>query len=158
MKVASVSDIRNELLTLPPKKLVELCQRLARFKKENKELLAFLLFEADNEPNYVESIKLEIEESFEQLNTANWYFAKKGLRKILRSISKYSKFTTQKESEVEMLLHFVKKMNERGFPILRMKAVTSLYEVQVAKVSKLVDLLHEDLRFDYRKELEALGV
>ena len=158
MKVASVSDIRNELLTLPPKKLVELCQRLARFKKENKELLAFLLFEADNEPNYVESIKLEIDESFEQLNTANWYFAKKGLRKILRSISKYSKFTTQKESEVEMLLHFVKQMNERGFPMLRMKAVTSLYEVQVAKVSKLVDLLHEDLRFDYRKELEALGV
>ena len=158
MKVASVSDIRNELLTLPPKKLVELCQRLARFKKENKELLAFLLFEADNEPNYVESIKLEIDESFEQLNTANWYFAKKGLRKILRSISKYSKFTTQKESEVEMLLHFVKQMNERGFPMLRMKAVTSLYEVQVAKVSKLVDLLHEDLRFDYRKELEVLGV
>ena len=158
MKVASVSDIRNELLTLPPKKLVELCQRLARFKKENKELLAFLLFEADNESNYVESIKLEIDESFEQLNTANWYFAKKGLRKILRSISKYSKFTTQKESEVEMLLHFVKQMNERGFPMLRMKAVTSLYEVQVAKVSKLVDLLHEDLRFDYRKELEALGV
>ena len=48
MKFASLSEIRKELQMLPPKRLQELCLRIARYKKENKELLAFLLFEDDN--------------------------------------------------------------------------------------------------------------
>ena len=156
MKAAALSDIKNELIKLPPKRLVELCLRLARFKKENKELLAFLLFDAEDEQSYVESIKMEIDQAVEELNTTNWYFLKKGLRKILRSITKYSKFTNLKESEVEMLLHFVKKMYLMGIVHNRNKAINNLYETQVVKTTKLIDLLHEDLQFDYKIQLGEL--
>ena len=49
MRSASVHEIKQELLTLKPAELVELCLRLAKFKKENKELLNYLLFEAQDE-------------------------------------------------------------------------------------------------------------
>ena len=48
MKAASISEIKTELKGLPPAQLTELCLRLARFKKENKELLTYLLFEAND--------------------------------------------------------------------------------------------------------------
>src|SRR4051812_32735642 len=106
MKAASINELKQELLTLPPKKVLELCLRLARYKKENKELLSYLLFEAHDEHSYVESIKKEMDEQFLEMPKGSWYLAKKALRKILKGIGKYSKHTSTKESEVEMLLHF----------------------------------------------------
>lgn len=156
MKAAAVSDIKSELVKLPPKRLVELCLRLARYKKENKELLSFMLFDADDEQSYVESKKVEIDEAFDELNTSNWYFLKKGLRKILRSLSKYSKFTNLKESEVELLLYFLKKMHQNGIVNNKNKAINNLYETQVVKTKKLIEMLHEDLQFDYKNQLEEL--
>ena len=44
-----LQDIKKEIQHLRPEQLAELCLRLARYKKENKELLAYILFEADNE-------------------------------------------------------------------------------------------------------------
>lgn len=155
MKVASAGEIKNELVNLSHKELLELCLRLSRFKKENKEMLSFLLFDAGDEASYVESIKLEMDETFAELNS-NWYLAKKGLRKILRALSKYSRFITKKESEVEMYLHFAALMKENGFAEKRYKALTNLYETQLTKVAKLIDLVHEDLQFDYKKQLLLL--
>ena len=37
MKAVTVKDVSQELLNLTPKELRDLCLRLARFKKENKE-------------------------------------------------------------------------------------------------------------------------
>ena len=39
MKAATIHEIKQELVTLKPAALSELCLRLAKFKKENKELL-----------------------------------------------------------------------------------------------------------------------
>ena len=88
MKAASVNEIKQELKELTPAQLTELCLRLARFKKENKELLTYLLFEAHNLPAYINSIKQQMDEDFSQVNTSNLYFAKKTLRKILRIANK----------------------------------------------------------------------
>jgi hypothetical protein len=157
MKAASIHELKQELITLPPKKVLELCLRLARFKKENKELLSYLLFEAHDEQSYVESIKKEINEQFWDLPRTNMYIIKKGLRKILRSISKYSKHTTAKESEAEMLIHFCKNLINSGIRFKANKALSNLYDQQLKKLNTLVDLVHEDLRFDYKKQLEELG-
>jgi len=156
MKSASINELKQELLTLPPKKVLELCLRLAKFKKENKELLNYLLFEADNEQGYLESIKLEMDEQFEALPKANWYLAKKSLRKILRSISKYSKHTTIKESEVEMLLHFCNSLKSSGIRYRSYKALSALYDSQLKKLNGLIEQVHEDLRFDYKRQLQGL--
>ncbi|HEX8460299.1 MAG TPA: hypothetical protein VF623_02670 [Segetibacter sp.] len=156
MKSASLNELKQELLTLPPKKVLELCLKLAKFKKENKELLSYLLFEAENEQGYVESIKLEIDEQFAELPKGNWYLAKKSLRKILKSITKYSKHTATKESEVEMLLHFCKNLQNSGIRYRSYKALSSLYDSQLKKLNSLIDQVHEDLRFDYKRQLESL--
>ena len=93
MKTATVHEIKQELSTTKPADLVELCLRLARFKKENKELLTYLLFEAHNEQGYIESVKKEISELFAEINQSNVYYAKKSLRKIIRIINKYCRYS-----------------------------------------------------------------
>src|SRR5215212_10093455 len=104
MKAAGISQIKDELITLTPKKLLDLCLQLARYKKENKELLSYLLFEAHDQHGFVENVKKEINEQFIELPKSNWYFTKKSLRKILRSINKYSRYMGTKESAIEMLI------------------------------------------------------
>ncbi|WP_301923170.1 hypothetical protein [Ferruginibacter sp.] len=82
MKAASISDIKQELNNIAPAKLLELCLRLAKYKKDNKELLNYLLFEANDEQAYIGNVKNEMEKEFAAINTSNLYFVKKSLRKI----------------------------------------------------------------------------
>lgn len=157
MKAASLNEIKQELITLSPKKVMELCLRLAKFRKENKELLSYLLFESHDEQGYVESVKKEINDQFWDLPRGNMYIIKKGLRKILRTIAKYSKHTATKESEVEILIHFCKNLNDSAIPFRANKALSNLYDQQLKKLNALAEQVHEDLRFDYKKQLEQLG-
>jgi hypothetical protein len=85
METASLSDIKNELKTVAPQQLQELCLRLAKYKKENKELLNYLLFEAINEQTFIQNVKDEIDEQFKQLNKSSFYLAKKTLTKSIKN-------------------------------------------------------------------------
>ena len=49
MKAFSLNELKNELSTLSPAKVLALCMRLAKYKKDNKELLTYLLFHAHDE-------------------------------------------------------------------------------------------------------------
>ena len=77
MKPATVKQLKDELSHSSQEELVNLCLRLSRFKKENKELLTYLLFESTNEQSYIESIKQEVDEQFEQINTNSYFYIKK---------------------------------------------------------------------------------
>jgi hypothetical protein len=156
MKPASINEIKQELSTLPPKRILELCLRLAKYKKENKELLTYLLFEAHDAHGFVEGAKKEIDEQFVDLPKTNSYFTKKGLRKILRLISKYGKHVAKKESEVEMRLHFCLRFKNSGIPYRRNKTLSNMYDQQIKKLEGLIDSVHEDLIFDYKKQLDEL--
>ncbi len=68
METASLSEIKKELLNLTPKQLQEVCTRLAKYKKENKELLHYLLFESANQQIFIDSVKAEIDDQFKNLN------------------------------------------------------------------------------------------
>ena len=81
MTKASLPEIRRAISHVPSADLPDLCLRMARFKKENKELLSYLLFEADDEPEFIKRIKSEIDEHFKELNKNTPYQAKKGIRK-----------------------------------------------------------------------------
>ena len=61
MKTATVTELKKELKTRSQADLVELCLKLSKFKKENKELLTYLLYEADNELQYIVNVKSEID-------------------------------------------------------------------------------------------------
>src|SRR5664280_225858 len=101
MKAVTIKELKEELSDCAPKDLRDLCLRLARFKKENKELLTYLLFESSDESLYVLNIKNEVDEQFEQINKKSPYLIKKSFRKILRGIKKYARYSLKKETEVE---------------------------------------------------------
>lgn len=157
MKSATSNELKQELMAASPKKLLELCLRLARFKKENKELLTYLLFEAHDEASYIQSVKNDMNEQFAQLSQINLYLTKKSLRKILRSTNKYIRYTGSKLVEIELLLHFCKNINSAKIPINKSMALTNLYNQQIKKINTAIVLLHEDLQHDYEKELEVIS-
>ena len=136
---------------------MDLCLRLARYKKENKELLTYLLFKSHDEKGYIESVKDEIDEAFEELPKSNMHLTKKSLRKILRSLAKYGRHAGSPQSQIEMLLHFCSKLKHSGIPIQKSPAMENLYFQQIKKIKKLLDSIHEDLRFDYTKQLNSFA-
>ena len=73
MKAASLKEIKLELGALHPQQLLELFLRLAKYKKENKELLTYLLFEKIDENQYVCNVKLLADEMFEGVNKSSSY-------------------------------------------------------------------------------------
>lgn len=156
MKTATIQELKQELQGVAPGKLLELCLRLAKFKKENKELLTYLLFEAHNEEAYINSVKILIDEGFTELPKANLYLTKKSLRKILRITNKYIRHTGSKQAEVALLIYFCKKIKDSGIPIQKSNMLTNLYQQQIKKVNASLQLLHEDLQYDYRQELNDL--
>ena len=156
MKSATIQEIKQELLAMKPVQLAELCLRLARFKKENKELLTYLLFEADDEQGYVNGIKKEIDEHFAAINLSQLYFAKKSLRKIVRIINKYCRYSSSKQTETELRIYFCIQLKASGIPISRNAVINNLYQSQLKKINNVLATLHEDLQYDYLKELEKI--
>lgn len=157
MKAATLHELKQELTHLPPKELLELCLRLGRFKKENKELLTYLIFEAHDEQAFIASVKADIDTEFEAIpKDNNLYLVKKSLRKILRTITKYIRFTGSKMVEIQLLLYYCRVLKQSGIPIHKTTALTNLYESQLKKIKKALPSLHEDLQYDYSRELENL--
>jgi hypothetical protein len=156
MKAASISHLKNELKSRPPQELMEICLRLARFRKENKELVTYLLFEAGDENAYIDSIKAHIDSQFAEINKSNVYYAGKGIRKILKVTNKFIRFSGKTETEVELRMHFCAKLNEMKFLISGRMALMNLYSRQIQNIKKAMSKLHEDLQFDYENELRLL--
>lgn len=159
MKTATVNELKDELKHLNPKQLIELCTRLARFKKENKELLTYLIFEADNEQAYIQSVKDEIDFLFGELKKENnLYLLKKSIRKIARATAKYIRYTGSKNVEVQLLIYFLTQLKQSGIPIRKSTSLIKLYERLLKKVAKTLPSLHEDLQYDYSEELKRLNI
>ncbi|TXN37412.1 hypothetical protein FVB32_03760 [Flagellimonas hymeniacidonis] len=156
MKAASVVQIKKELQHCSPEELLQLCLRLSKFKKENKELLTYLLFEAGNEAGYIESVMAEVDELFLDINTNSYFYIKKSVRKILRNLKKYIRYSGNKETEVELLLYFCQKLKEFRPSINNNTTLRNLYDRQLAFIAKKIDALHEDLQYDYGLVLEEL--
>lgn len=156
MKAATVKQLKDELKYKSQEDLVTLCLRLSRFKKENKELLTYLLFESHDETVYIQGIKEEIDVLFDDINTNSYFYIKKSVRKILRGIKKYSRYSLKKETEVELLLYFCKKLKDFKPSIKRNVTLTNIYNRQILTIEKHLKTLHEDLQYDYQLQLEDL--
>ncbi len=97
MEIKSLAELKRELSLMHPAALAGICIQLARYKKENKELLGYLLFDSNYEPGYILKVKAEIDGLFTELNRNNLYFTKKGIRKILKVTNKYIKYSPHKK-------------------------------------------------------------
>ena len=156
MKAVTVKKIKDELHHRSSQDLVELCLKLSKFKKENKELLTYLLFEAHDEEMYINSVKEYIVDLFEEINTKSFFYIRKSVRKILTLTKKFIRYSKKKETEVALLLYFCLKM--RGFhpSIRRSTRLTNTFDRQILLIKKAIATLHEDLQYDYQLELNEL--
>lgn len=150
-----LSDIKKELQHLSAQQIADLCLRLARYKKDNKELLAYLLFESNDEQAFIEKVKAEVGFMFSQLPSQS-YNAAKGARKILRLITKYVKFIGSKEAEIELVLNFCTNYMEYIDRRMSYKPLRLILTRQILKVQVAINKLHEDLQYDYAGAYDAL--
>lgn len=156
MKAPTLANLKKELKHCSPEELEAICLRLARFKKENKELLGYLLFDVDDETHYVNNVKKFITEAFIEINTQSFYYIKKSIRKILRITKKYIRYSSVKETEVELLLHFCNTIIAFKPSITSNPAMMRLYNNQIKLIKRKLEGLHEDLQYDYSQELLKL--
>jgi hypothetical protein len=94
---------------------------------------------------------------FSQLPHNNYQLAK-SLRKILRLLNKYIKFTGSTQAEIEILINFcrnyvqyVDRRASTSYKPLRLILIR-----QLDKIKKSITKLHEDLQFDYSQDFNAM--
>jgi len=157
MKSATIQELKNELLHKNQKQLVDICLRLSKFKKENKELLTYVLFESDNEQAYINKVKEYIDAEFTYVDgRTNFYVLKKNIRKILRLTKMQIKYSNSKIVEIELLLHFCESLKKWEIPFAKNLVLQNIYDNQLKKVEKTLATLHEDLQYDYSRKLAAI--
>lgn len=158
MKPVNVSGLKQELKNIPQKELVDICLKLAKFKKENKELLTYILFDSDNEELYIKEIKEEVDVAFSEFNYDSLYYVKKGARKMLRALKKYIRFSKNKETETELLLYFCSKLKAIKPSYKNSQQLINMYQGQLKMAKKAITYLHEDLQHDFSVEIEKLDL
>ena len=156
MKAVGVKAIKDELKMRSREDLMELCLNLSKFKKENKELITYLLFEANDESDFIQGIKDEIDAEYEEVNRKSYYYVKKSIRKILRNTKKNIRYSKKKKTEVELLLFFCKKLKEFTPPISKSVPLTKIFDREMQKIEKTILSLDPDLQYDYGIEINSI--
>ncbi len=156
IQTSNISALKKELNQLPKEVVIEHCMRLAKYKKENKEMLHYLLFEAIDEQAYIKEIKNEIESELKSINSQSLYYTKKTIRKVLKLVTKYIKHSGIKTTQIELLIHFCKTLKMNKVPIKNSKVLRNLYERQLININKALSSVHEDLRLDYEEDIETI--
>jgi len=157
LQSASIQDIKKELETRSNKEVIAYCLTLAKYKKDSKEFLGYLLFDSSDPSLFSVKVKTEVDEQFSVLKAEkNLYFTKKSLRKILRLVMRYSRYASDNALTAEWLIHFCTRLNESGIPYRESQVLVNMYQNQLKKIETLVYGMHEDLQQDYSRDLEAL--
>ena len=147
-------EIENQ--SLDEATLQNLCLRLAKYKKESKELLGYLLFDTSDESGYIRNIKTEIDSLFDELPDRNLYIVKKMVRKILRVTNKYIRYSGLPQTELELRIYFCEKFRAKNIPLTPGTVLFNLYHQQLKKINNVLDKLPEDFCADYSVSLHAI--
>lgn len=157
MEIAPLRELKRELNSYSQDELVKICLRLAKHKKEVKELLHYLCFESENQEAYQELVKEEMEEAFEEIAHLTVYKAKTKIRKALRALNKYIRFSGIKATEAELRIHFCQLLTQAEIGVTRSQVLRNIFHRQLTAAHKAIDKLHPDLQFDYEEPIERLA-
>ena len=158
MKAVTIKKIKDELSDKSASELMGICLHLSKFKKENKELLTYLLFESHDEESYILSVKERIDFLFEDINIKSFFYIRKSARKILTLTKKYIRYSKKKETEAELLIYYCRKLKDFSPSIRQSSRLLNVYQTQLKMIKKAVGTLHEDLQYDYKIEIEDLEI
>ncbi|WP_317129210.1 hypothetical protein [Algoriphagus kandeliae] len=152
-----MAELKKELSYLSEKELISLITELAKLSRDNKAYLYFKMNERDDPRLFVDSVKEELDEAFDSVNTANYYYTKKSAQAIRRKLNKALKLSKNKADQVELILYFCEKLRELGYLNFRHPVISNLYHIQIGKARRLIEGLHEDLQSDFSFKLEDLA-
>ena len=158
MKAVALKKLKEELSHKSANELMVLCLHLSKYKKENKELLTYLMFESHDETAYIQSVKSQMDLLFVDINTKSFFFIRKSARKILTLTKKYIRYSKKKETEAELLLYYCHKLKHFSPSITNSSRLLNVYQTQLKMIKKAVGTLHEDLQYDYQIEIENLEI
>jgi len=156
MQIASLSEIKKELKEKTNHELTELVLKLTKHKVENKELLAYVLFESADENHFISKIESEMDLQFTNVNTKSNYIINKNIRKIQRYLVKQIRFSKQKETEIALRIHFCKNLIATLLKYDRNSTRHHMLMRQTELIRKALTYVHEDLQFDFELELTEL--
>ena len=114
------------------------------------------MFEAHDEPGYIQQVKTEIESLFEDVSGRNLYLTKKILRKILRYTNRQIKYSGLPQTELELRIYFCEKVVAAEIPLSSGTVLSNLYQQQLKKIGSVLSKLPEDLQADYSNELKTI--
>jgi len=155
MKTNGIAEIKKSIKNISQAELAEICLRLARFKKDNKEYIHFLLFESSDPLAYAEDVKESLHHSLTNLNRHPSLKVKE-LRKHLRVLSRHIRYTSSTEVEITLLIWFTQMLVAHAGVRKSNKALYTLFIRQIDKIRKAFPKLHEDLQFDYMQPYNDL--
>lgn len=150
-----LSDLKKELLELSKPELIQLCLRVAKLKRENKELLAYLIFDSEDPIFYAQKLKPEIKEVFEQ-PFQHAYYLTKSIRKAMRLITKYYRFTSNKQGETELLIYLVEEFYLSWRNEYRYQALGKVIFRCLEKAQSNLKKIDEDFRADFEDPINEL--
>ena len=150
-----LSDLKKELLELSKPELIQLCLRVAKLKRENKELLAYLIFDSEDPIFYAQKLKPEIKEVFEQ-PFQHAYYLTKSIRKAMRLITKYYRFTSNKQGETELLIYLVEEFYLSWRNDYRYQALGKVIYRCLEKAQSNLKKIDEDFRADFEDPINEL--
>jgi hypothetical protein len=158
METASINDIKKTLTGKDADEVIALCLRMARYKKENKELLSYLLFESGDEQAFIEGIMKEIDAQFDALVFSTTYKYTKQVRKILRYVNKHIKYSGLATTQLDLLMYFCSHL----LPLVKGRrnqtGLINVYAQQIKKINTALGKIHEDLQYDYIRQMEKTGL
>jgi len=74
----------------------------------------------------------------------------------MRTTRKYIRYSGKKDTEVELLIYFCFKLDQFKPSIHKNTTLRNLFDKLIVHIRKTMLSLHEDLQYDYGKELEEL--
>ena len=146
---APIKNIKEELQHLSYQELLNFTLHILKYKKENKELAHYLLFEKQDEDGYADKIISLIKVEFSTVNFSRPFFARKGFRRINRLASKYLKYSGEAETSLKVFIFLMNEISAAGKKYRYTNLTDKIVDQYLVKSKKIILTMHEDLQFEY---------
>lgn len=156
MKDYSLADLKKELKHFSKEEIAQWYLDLVKFKKVNKGFASFQVFHSSSEEKFIEEVKSDVSELFQEINHENAYYVKKCLQKINRQLTIVLSYPLEDVSKIDLCIHFLEEFNSHVPQKKRHTVILNIYLRVLTKLEKWIAKLHEDLQFDYESKMSDL--
>ena len=153
-----IHELRVKTNDLSVESLHRLLTRLMRFKRENKELVAFELFIRAEPENWFADIREECNVTLNEMNTSHPYFMRKTMRKLIRTLKTYARYAGDPAIEAELLCILLEAFHQKHLHEHTAEKIRKIVTDTQVRLQKMISKLHDDLQYDFIRRLADISV